>query len=507
MKEKKERKKRRGRGWIVLLAVLALFLLTASLLTLLDARYVRFYMTGDEEITLEYGTEWKDPGVYAVTTGRLFGELPERLPVETLGKVDTEKLGTYVLRYKTRWLFNDYEVERRVVVVDTTPPVIELRTIEGYTPTWMTGYAEEGYTATDACDGDLTGKVRRTAEGERIVYTVSDSSGNSTTVVRELPDMHYDPPVLTLLGEEHITAEAGLTFEDPGCTAADNLGNDLTGHIQAESDVVPWLAGEYTIRYSIVSEEGMEVSTLRRVTVTAKELPEENTPPAKTIYLTFDDGPGPYTEELLDLLKKYGVKATFFVTDQQPDYLDLIGRAFREGHSIGVHTYTHALDWSMYQSEEAYFDDFMAMEEIIKEQTGSYTKLFRFPGGSSNTVSSFNKGIMTRLTEAMTDLGYVYFDWNVSSGDAGGTTSTARVVENVCGGVSGKSVSVVLQHDIKAFSVDAVEQIILWGRSHGYAFAALDETSFPAHHRASSCLGDKGQQIVGYATGQFTNQC
>ena len=154
MKEKKERKKHRGRGWVFLLAVLALLLLTASVLTLLDARYVRFYMTGDEEITLEYGTDWKDPGVYAVTTGRLFGELPERLPVETLGGVDTKKLGTYVLRYKTRWLFNDYEAERRVVIVDTTPPVIELKTIEGYTPTWMTGYAEEGYTATDACDGE-----------------------------------------------------------------------------------------------------------------------------------------------------------------------------------------------------------------------------------------------------------------------------------------------------------------------------------------------------------------
>ena len=481
MKEKKERKKHRGRGWVFLLAVLALLLLTASALTLLDARYVRFYMTGDEEITLEYGTEWKDPGVYAVTTGRLFGELPERLPVETPGKVDTEKLGTYVLRYKTRWLFNDYEVERRVVVVDTTPPVIELRTIEGYTPTWMTGYAEEGFTATDACDGDLTGKVRRTSEAERIVYTVSDSSGNSTTVVRELPDLHYDPPVLTLLGDEHITAEAGLTFEDPGCTAADNLGNDLTGHIQVDSDVVPWLAGEYTIRYSIVSEEGMEVSALRRVTVTAKELPEENTPPAKTIYLTFDDGPGPYTEELLDLLKKYKVKATFFVTDQQPDYIDLIGRAFREGHSIGVHTKLHDYDY-IYASEENYFSDFFAMEEIVYQQTGEHTKLFRFPGGSSNTVSRINPGIMTRLTQAMNDMGYQYYDWNIVSGDAGGTNKTKEIVQTIKDGCAEHRVSMILQHDIKDYSVAAVEPIIKWGLDNGYTFRAIELDSPAMHH-------------------------
>ncbi len=423
MKEKIERagqEKRRGRGRIILLAVMAILLLTASILMLLDARYVRFYMTGGEEITLEYGTPYEEPGVYAVTVGRLFGEGKERLPLETPDSVDTGKLGVHVLRYRTRWLWSDYEVERRIFVVDTTPPVIELKTIEGYTPTWMTGYAEEGYTAYDACDGDLTGKVRRTAEKERVIYTVSDSSGNSTTVVRELPDLHYDPPVLTLLGEEHITLEAGLSFQDPGCTAVDNLGNDLSAHIQVESDVDPWLAGEYTIRYSIISEEGMEVSTLRRVSVLAKELPAEKLPQEKTIYLTFDDGPGPYTEELLDLLKKYNVRATFFVTDQQSDYLDLIGRAFREGHSIGVHTLLHNYDY-IYASEENYFEDFFAMEEIIYRQTGAYTRLFRFPGGSSNTVSRINPGIMTRLTQAMNDMGYQYFDWNFSSGDAGGT--------------------------------------------------------------------------------------
>ena len=171
------------------------------------------------------------------------------------------------------------------------------------------------------------------------------------------------------------------------------------------------------------------------------ELPKGVMPKEKTIYLTFDDGPGPYTAELLDILKQYGVKATFFVTNQQPKYLDLIGRAFREGHTIGVHTSCHDYD-RIYASEQAYFDDFFAMEEIVKEQTGDYTRIFRFPGGSSNTVSSFNPGIMSRLTQAMTDMGYQYYDWNVVSGDAGGTNKTKQIVENIETGCQEQTVSI-----------------------------------------------------------------
>jgi len=107
----------------------------------------------------------------------------------------------------------------------------------------------------------------------------------------------------------------------------------------------------------------------------------------------------------------------------------------------------------------------------------------RFPGGSSNTISNFNPGIMSRLAVAVTDRGMRYFDWYVSSGDAGETTSTAQVVSNIKNGIlySGKYAN-VLQHDIKNFSVNAVEEILQWGLAKGYTFAALDETSPTCHH-------------------------
>ena len=187
------------------------------------------------------------------------------------------------------------------------------------------------------------------------------------------------------------------------------------------------------------------------------------------------------------MLARYDAKATFFVTGNgryyDEDYTDMIGRAYQEGHAIGVHTLTH--DYAaVYASRDAFFRDFLAMEEIIYEQTGEYTKLFRFPGGSSNTISrNYCYGIMSSLAEYMTNMGYVYFDWNVDSGDAlGGAKSSYEVANNVAAGCLENTVNVVLQHDIKGFSVDAVETILRWGRNNGYVFRALDESSYDAHH-------------------------
>jgi peptidoglycan/xylan/chitin deacetylase (PgdA/CDA1 family) len=80
-------------------------------------------------------------------------------------------------------------------------------------------------------------------------------------------------------------------------------------------------------------------------------------------------------------------------------------------------------------------------------------------------------------------MGFQYFDWNVNSGDAGLTKRKDRVVEFVIDGVKEYDVSIVLQHDIKKYSVEAVEEIIIWGLENGYRFLALDPTSPNAHHK------------------------
>ena len=185
--------------------------------------------------------------------------------------------------------------------------------------------------------------------------------------------------------------------------------------------------GEYTLTYTVADSFGNPASATR----TVKVVPQTETidPGDKVIYLTFDDGPSQYTAQLLDVLDKYGVKATFFVVNT--GYTDLIADEYKRGHTVAVHTACHDYD-TVYASEDAYFADFAKMQQIIADKTGGYgTTMFRFPGGSSNTVSRFNPGIMTRLTQDATARGLQYYDWNVSSGDAGETTSTDQVYQNV----------------------------------------------------------------------------
>ena len=200
----------------------------------------------------------------------------------------------------------------------------------------------------------------------------------------------------------------------------------------------------------------------------------------KIIYLTFDDGPSPYTNRLLGILDKYNVKATFFVTGAYPGYASCIARAYNAGHSIGVHSYTHNYS-QIYASEEAYWADFERVEDLIVQQTGHRTNLFRFPGGSSNHVSMFNEGIMTRLAYQAGQKGYTYFDWNVMSGDAGLTTKSSECYQNLVTGVKSRNVSVVLCHDSKSYTVDAMEDFISWALSNGYTFLPLTENSPTAH--------------------------
>ncbi len=473
-----------GRSLRFVLGISMLILAGAALLLMLligaDARHVRFYITGGPEITVAYGKPYEEPGVRAVAVGRITGEGKTPLPVAVEGSVDSSRVGEYSLSYTARTMLRSYSISRRVHVADLTPPEISLRHDEDYTPSWLEGYVEEGYSALDDLDGDLTARVLSWDEGDERIYAVTDAADNEARVVRRLPYTLGRPTIL-LNGGETLELKANYQFVDPGFTALDSKGNDLSAYVRREGEIQPFVPGEYELRYSIVNALGEEVSATRRVTVLPLRNPDTVEPGDKVIYLTFDDGPGPYTDRLLDILARYNVPATFFVTCRYPEYFHCIGRAYREGHSIGVHSATHSYR-TIYASEDAFFADFDAVEAMIRDQTGSYTPLCRFPGGSSNTVSRFNRGIMTRLTKEVEARGFRYFDWNVSSGDAGETTSTAVVVSNIIEGCSAEDVSVVLQHDIKDFSVDAVEQVIVWALNNGYVFAALDENSPTEHH-------------------------
>ena len=221
--------------------------------------------------------------------------------------------------------------------------------------------------------------------------------------------------------------------------------------------------------------------------MTVQEEKKYVSPIGKNIYLTFDDGPSAYTGNLLDILKKYNVKVTFFVTNQglTKGYDHFIKRAFEEGHTIGLHTDTHNYK-NIYQSETAYFEDLYAIQKKVKDITGYESKIIRFPGGSSNTISKFNPGIMSRLSKEVEQKGFRYFDWNLDSDDAGSARNSSKVSANVIKGLGNGNNYVVLQHDIKKYSVEAVEAIIQYGLSHGYQFRNLTMDSPNMHHHINN---------------------
>lgn len=201
----------------------------------------------------------------------------------------------------------------------------------------------------------------------------------------------------------------------------------------------------------------------------------------KTCYLTFDDGPTEEnTEEVLDILKKYDVKATFFVIYRDSaSEKALYKRIVDEGHTIAVHSASHKYN-KIYTSVDAYLADFEKLSNHIESITGVKPTIFRFPGGS---VNSYNMDIYQELIAEMIRRGYVYYDWNVSSGDTStshGDVST--ITENVLNGCKKDSNDkIVLLHDGIGHSntVQALPTIIEGLIEQGYTFSALDNTVAP----------------------------
>ena len=217
-----------------------------------------------------------------------------------------------------------------------------------------------------------------------------------------------------------------------------------------------------------------------KCTIKVKNLPSDNKSTKGVIYLTFDDGPSStITPKVLDILKKEKVKATFFVLNYSKSNEKYIKRIVKEGHTIGVHGYSHEYS-KIYKSKKAFLNNVYSLQKKIKKSTGVTTKFMRFPGGSSNTISRhYYKGIMRILTKEMLSRGFKYFDWNVSSGDAGGAKTSNDVYKNVTRNLSKKRGNMVLCHDFagNTKTLNALSKIIKYAKKNGYTFKAIDENT------------------------------
>lgn len=208
---------------------------------------------------------------------------------------------------------------------------------------------------------------------------------------------------------------------------------------------------------------------------------------AKTIYLTFDDGPSARTPEVLKILADNGVKATFFVKNGGK-YNHYMQDIVAQGHTIALHTYSHDYA-SIYSSDEAYLKDLQQISDLVYDQTGVRSKIMRFPGGASNTKSrKYCAGIMTRMTQKVTEMGYQYYDWNLSSGDASGGKVPAATIINNCRKVPHSNSVIVLMHDAgdKKTTVEALPEVIAYYKAAGCTFAAIDANTPTVHQKVAN---------------------
>ncbi|MGN0272158.1 MAG: polysaccharide deacetylase family protein [Lachnospiraceae bacterium] len=200
------------------------------------------------------------------------------------------------------------------------------------------------------------------------------------------------------------------------------------------------------------------------------------------VYLTFDDGPSKNTERILDILDEYGVKATFFVTGKTDEESQaLYKRIVEEGHTLGMHSYSHKYS-AIYESREAFEADFNQLHDYLYQVTGVDCKYYRFPGGSSNKVSNLD---MREFISYLNQQGVTYFDWNVSSGDATSQAyTTDELIQNVMGDVTKYKTSVVLLHDAtsKTTTVDSLAALIEQLQSAGAEILPIDEDTTPIQH-------------------------
>ena len=198
-----------------------------------------------------------------------------------------------------------------------------------------------------------------------------------------------------------------------------------------------------------------------------------------TVYLTFDDGPSKNTNDILNILAKYDIKATFFVTGHNDNETNraLMKRIVDEGHSIGVHTYSH--DYiDIYADVESYLADFYKMWQTIYEATGVKTEIFRFAGGS---VNAYNYDIYIPIIAEMQRRGFRYFDWNVASNDADKKADWISMYNDVIKDINKVDRAVVLFHDGVANekTTHVVEDVIIEILARGKRFDRITKDTMP----------------------------
>ena len=325
-----------------------------------------------------------------------------------------------------------------------------------------------------------TDSTENKIENNNLTETNTILEGSNTTANNTPMESNNNTVANNSVTESSNTVENNSTTEGENkvtnSTATESNNNSENNANQANS--ISSQGENNVTQNNNVENQTANNTTQDNITQNNKENSDQKKSNNGVIWLTFDDGPSAkLTPKVLDILKKENVKATFFVINYSESNEPIIKRIVAEGHTIGIHGYSHEYS-KIYKSKETFMSNIYTLQDKIYKSTGVKSMYIRFPGGSSNTVSrKYCKGIMTELTKEVLSKGFKYFDWNISSGDAGGAKDAKAVYKNVKKNLSKKRGNLVLCHDIHQKTLEALPDIIKYAKKEGYTFARIDDST------------------------------
>ena len=298
---------------------------------------------------------------------------------------------------------------------------------------------------------DLDNLTEKSEEAIKAIVAAARHDVAQTIKQRQQPEANLD---------EMITKETLLNF-----TITDD-GNTLTWPI-GQASLLPSAYGELTIKVPTTAvAKYLQNSTAQKLAnfpkpPEPKPAPAAPTPanPGKVIALTFDDGPGPYTAHLLDILDQYGAKATFFLIGSKVSaQADVLRRMHARGHQLGNHSWSHPELPKLPIDQIA--GEIDRTNEAIRQATGVKPSILRPPYGAVNGV----------VLEQIRARGMSSILWSVDTRDWADRNSDIVCSRAVAGAHPG---AIILMHDIHQTSVNAVPCILNALKQQGYSFVTV----------------------------------
>lgn len=390
-------------------------------------------------------------------------------------QVDIHKVGNY----KVVFHYKKVKKTMTLKVVDTTPPIVSTKEVKvALNQSIKADDLIESISDASQTKAYFLEDYQFDQVGQKEVSIIVEDESHNKTQKSVLLDVVLDqePPKIIA---SHLNVLVGHDIDiQSQIHVKDNFDKNPEVLIDTSS-LDTSKEGNYSVIIKAKDQSGNESQKTIQVLVVS----EENN---KVVYLTFDDGPSKYTPEVLDILQSYGCQATFFITGMNPQYRNYIKMASDQGHTIGLHTYSHNYS-QVYSSTDAYFQDLNKIGELAKEYLGYVPHYIRFPGGSSNAVSKkYCKGIMTQLTQMVEEKGYTYFDWNCENGDGYAKMSKKEMLKRATS-ATGNQV-MILMHDAngKQNTIDILPQVIEYYQKRGYVFKAIDDSTDGFHQQINN---------------------